>query len=221
MNLLLIILSLSFLKDKIILSTTGSDFLNDITLYMNELCSHNGIPQLTKNKTEVICECDKRYTNEPRESKKRYINNKHFIQCSYERKRRFLCFFLSAIAPIGMDYLYLGHIGIFILILFIFCFNAVLIVFSIVLNYRLEKKEEEEKRQKKLKKANYKFELKNITKINKTCVKAINIFSNLFMLAQAIFWIVNSILESLGIIRDINHVETENDLYYLFEPAEK
>ena len=41
------------------------------------------------------------------------------------------------------------------------------------------------------------------------------------MLAQAIFWIVNSILESLGIIRDINHVETENDLYYLFEPAEK
>ena len=220
MNIFFVALSLLFLKDKLILTMTGKDFLNDITLYTNELCSHNGIPQLNAEKTEVICECDNKYTNEPRESHKKYINN-HFIQCSYERKKRFFCFFLSAIAPLGMDYLYLGHIGIFFVILFYFCFNMILIVFSIVLNYRLEKKEEEEKLQKKLKKANYKFEFKNITTINKTCVKAMSYVSNFAILLLVLFWIINTVLEGLGLIRDKNHVITENDMYYLFQIAEK
>ena len=93
MNLLLIILSLSFLKDKIILSTTGSDFLNDITLYMNELCSHNGIPQLTKNKTEVICECDKDIQMSQEKAKKDILIINILFNVLMKEKEDFYAFF--------------------------------------------------------------------------------------------------------------------------------
>ena len=220
MNIFFLMLSFFLFTFRATISLPADDFLNDITLYINELCSHNGIPILDKENNSVTCQCEDKYTDEPRENLKKYING-HFIHCSYERKRRFLTFFLAALCPMGLDYFYLEHYGFFALFFFLFILNIAIIIISIGLNYKLEKKEEEEKRKKKDKKENFKIELKNITKINKGCVRFINIISKVLLGFLIIFWIFNTIFQGLGFIPDKNKVFTENDMGYLFQVAEK
>ena len=215
MQLYLLLFISLFLKIKIIKSISAKEYLEDTSLYMNEICSNNGIPKIDKETNTIICECEEKYANEPREEHKKYINN-HFVQCSYEKKRRFLTFFLSAICPLGLDFFYLGHYGFFALILFIFLLTTSFYIFSFILNYKIQKKIEEEKRTKKIKKSKD----KKITEINSTCVKTINIISNILIAFVVFYWIIISIIQALGFIKDSNYIPTENDMNYLFELPE-
>ena len=212
--LLLFIIHL-FFKIKIIKSISAKEYLEDISLYWNEICSNNGVPKLDKETNTIICECEEKYANEPREEYKKYINN-HFVQCSYEKKRRFLTFFLSAICPLGLDFFYLGHYAYFAIILFLFLLTISFYIFSFILNYKIQKKTEEEKRTKKIKKSN----TKSITEINSTCVKTISIISNILIAIVVFYWIMISVVHALGIIKDKYYIPTENDMNYLFELPE-
>ena len=215
MELYLLLFIPLFLKIKIIKSISAKEYLEDTSLYMNEICSNNGIPKMDKETNTIICECEEKYADEPRKDYKKYINN-HFVQCSYEKKRRFLTFFLSAICPLGLDFFYLGHYGFFALILFIFLLTTSFYIFYFILNYKIQKKIEEEKRKKKIKKSKD----KKITEINSTCVKTINIISNILIAFVVFYWIIISIIQALGFIKDSNDIPTENDMNYLFELPE-
>ena len=203
-------------KLELIKLSTIDEFLNDINMYMNEICSHNGVPKVDKKTNKVICTCEEKYANEPREQYKKYINGQ-FVQCSYRRKRRFFTFFLAGICPFGMDYFYLGHYWPFFLIL-IYCliiltFNIV----TIILNYKINKKNEEIKRQNKLKKINKKFNIQNIAEINDRCVNLFTKATRVLTYILIIFWMNNFIIQGLGYIKDSYGIETENDMGYIFE----
>jgi len=215
----IILFIFSILKIGLIKTISANEFLQDISLYYNEICSHNGSPKLDKDTNEVICTCDEKYTNEPREKYKKYINGK-LIQCSYEKKRRFLSFFLAGICPLGLDYFYLGHYYIFIIIFIIAIIIFILNIISFILNYKINKKNEEIKRQQKLKKANKKFIISNITEINDKCVNSFSKATNVLTVLLLIYWIVNFIMQGIGHISDVNNVPTENDMGYLFESPE-
>ena len=194
------------------------DIIN-IKYYKNQICSYNGLPSITEN-NKVICECEPEYANEPIEKKKIFIQNQ-FIQCSYRRKKRFKAFFLAAITPFGLDYYYLGHILFFVLAAAI---NITIIVFnfiSMVLNYQLEKKNEEAKRQLKLRKSTNKFDITNLAELNDRCVKNFNLAAKILIIFTALFWLGNAIIQLLGIIKDNNGVETENDMNYFFQTADR
>ena len=49
--------------------------ITDIKYYMNQICSYNGIPTIINSNNTVICSCEDKYVNEPRESEKKYVNN--------------------------------------------------------------------------------------------------------------------------------------------------
>ena len=203
----------------LIKSISVNEFFEENSLYYNEICSHNGYPTLDKETNKIICTCEEKYANEPREKYKKYINGQ-FIQCSYEKKRRFLAFFLAGICPLGLDYFYLGHYYIFIAI---FVFAIIILIFNIIsfiLNYKINKKNEEIKRQQKLKKANKKFIISNITEINDKCVNSFSKATNVLTVLLLIYWIVNFIMQGIGHISDVNNVPTENDMGYLFESPE-
>ena len=213
------ILIISTLNLVLIETMIGKEFLEDTPSYINEICSHNGIPKIDKETKEIICTCEEKYANEPREKYKKYING-HFIQCSYEKKRRFLTFFLAAICPLGLDYFYLGH---YLLFSIIFILSIIIVAFNIVsfvLNYKINKKNEEIKRQNKLKKANKKFNFQIITEINDRCVNIFTKVTNVLTLFLIIFWIYNFIIQGLGRNLDINDVPTENDMGYIFQKPE-
>ena len=139
----------------------GKDFLENISFYYKEICSHNGVPKIDRQANKVTCECEPHYTNEPREKYKKYING-HFVQCSYERKRRFFAFFLAGVSPFGFDYLYLGHFHIFLVIFFLCVLIISFNIISFVLNYKINKRNEEAKRQINSKNVKKVFNIRNI-----------------------------------------------------------
>ena len=141
---LIFIIILTFIKN----AFSSLENITNIKYYMNQICSYNGVPNIIDTNNTVICSCEDKYANEPRENEKKYIHNQ-FIQCTYRKKKRFTAFFLAAITPFGLDFFYLGYFIYFIIIAVI---NFTIIVFnfiSIVLNYQLEKKNEEAKRKLK------------------------------------------------------------------------
>ena len=145
-----------------------------------------------------------------------YING-YLVQCSYERKSRSKALFFAAVFPLGLDYLYLEHyfyfVLIFILCIVVICFNII----SLVLNYKVIKKNEEIKRQIKLKKNNNKFEISNITEINEKSVKVFSVITKVLTVFLIVYWIYNLFVQGFGFIMDKNYVELENDLWYLFQ----
>ena len=219
MAFIFILFLFSSLKIILINSITGKEFLEDTPSYIYELCSHNGIPKTDNETKHIICECEEKYANEPREKYKKYINGQ-FIQCSYEKKKRFLTFFLAAICPLGLDYFYLGHYLIFSII-FIFCLLIISFnIISLVLNYKINKKNEEIKRQNKLKKANRKLNFQIIAEINDSCVNIFTKVTNALTFILLIFWVFNCIFQGLGKVLDYNNVPTKNDIEYIFEKPE-
>ena len=98
----------------------------------------------------------------------------------------------------------------------IFIFNII----SFVLNYKINKKNEEIKRQQKLKKANKKFIISNITEINDKCVNTFSKVTKVLTILLLFFWIYNFIMQGIGYNLDINDIPTENDMGYLFERPE-
>ena len=210
------LLIFSNLNFALIKAMIGNDFLKDTQSIINEICSHNGIPKIDEETKQIICTCEEKYANEPREKYKKYVNG-HFIQCSYEKKRRFLTFFLAAICPLGLDYFYLGHYSIFSIVftlcILIIAFNII----SFVLNYKINKKNEEIKRQNKLKKANRKFNIQMIAEINDRCVNIFTKVTNALTFILLIFWAFNLIFQALGKVLDKNNIPTENDMGYIFQ----
>lgn len=215
-NFYILIILFTYLKK----SFSSLENITDIKYYMNQICSYNGIPTIIKSNNTVICLCEDKYVNEPRESEKKYINNQ-FIQCTYRKKKRFTTFFLAAITPFGLDFFYLGHYLYFIIIAIANFTIIVLNFISIVLNYQLEKKNEEEKRKMKLKKNTNKFDIRNLAELNDKCVKNFNLTSKILIFLMILFWYSNAILQGIGYLKDINGVPTENDMGYLFQTPER
>lgn len=213
---LIFIIILTFIKN----AFSSLENITNIKYYMNQICSYNGIPNIIDTNNTVICSCEDKYANEPRESEKKYIHNQ-FIQCTYRKKKRFTAFFLAAITPFGLDFLYLGYFIYFIIIAVI---NFTIIVFnfiSIVLNYQLEKKNEEAKRKLKLKKNTNKFDIRNLAELNDRCVKNFNLTSKILIIFLLLFWISNAFIQGMGFLNDINGVPTENDMGYLFQTPDR
>ena len=213
---LIFIIILTFIKN----AFSSLENITNIKYYMNQICSYNGIPNIIDTNNTVICSCEDKYANEPRESEKKYIHNQ-FIQCTYRKKKRFRAFFLAAITPFGLDFLYLGYFIYFIIIAVI---NFTIIVFnfiSIVLNYQLEKKNEEAKRKLKLKKNTNKFDIRNLAELNDRCVKNFNLTSKILIIFLLLFWISNAFIQGMGFLNDINGVPTENDMGYLFQTPDR
>ena len=186
---LIFIIILTFIKN----AFSSLENITNIKYYMNQICSYNGVPNIIDSNNTVICSCEDKYANEPRESEKKYIHNQ-FIQCTYRKKKRFTAFFLAAITPFGLDFFYLGYFIYFIIIAVI---NFTIIVFnfiSIVLNYQLEKKNEEAKRKLKLKKNTNKFDIRNLAELNDRCVKNFNLTSKILIIFLLLFWISNAFM---------------------------
>ena len=213
---LVFIIILTFIKN----AFSSLENITNIKYYMNQICSYNGVPNIIDSNNTVICSCEDKYANEPRESEKKYIHNQ-FIQCTYRKKKRFTAFFLAAITPFGFDFFYLGYFIYFIIIAVI---NFTIIVFnfiSIVLNYQLEKKNEEAKRKLKLKKNTNKFDIRNLAELNDRCVKNFNLTSKILIIFLLLFWISNAFIQGMGFLNDINGVPTENDMGYLFQTPDR
>ena len=202
-----------FIFIEIKLTIEKIDYFEYANTYQNELCSYNGIPSYDSKTNQVICECDEKHVNEPRVSERRYING-HLVQCSYEKKKRFYAFFLAAIFPIGLDFVYLGHVHLFLLSLALFIIVIACNIIQLILDYR-QNSQMEEKANQQNSKVKHKFMIRN-TEIN---FKRINIFGiNIIFI---IYYASHIIIQGFGYIKDSNNIETENDMGYLFSSPEK
>ena len=188
--------------------TEGKDFFEFANEYQNELCSFNGIPTYDPKTNQVLCECDESHVNEPRIKHRKYINE-HLVQCSYEKKRRFMALFLATIFPIGLDFLYLGHIHLFLLSLLLFITVLLVNIIQIILYYKNSNKKDENINHHK-----YKINIRN----TETILKRINMFGiNIVFL---IYYLSHIALQGFGLIKDSNNIETENDMVYFFSKPE-
>ena len=202
-----------FVFIKIKLTIEKIDYFEYANTYQNELCSYNGIPTYDSKTNQVICDCDEKHVNEPRVTHRKYING-HLVQCSYEKKKRFYAFFLAAIFPIGLDFIYLGHVYLFLLSLALFIIVIACNIIQLILDYR-QNSQMEEKANQQDSKVKHKFMIRN-TEIN---FKRINIFGiNIIFI---IYYASHIIIQALGYIKDSNNIETENDMGYLFSTPEK
>ena len=202
-----------FVFIKIKLTIEKIDYFEYANTYQNELCSYNGIPTYDSKTNQVICDCDEKHVNEPRVTHRKYING-HLVQCSYEKKKRFYAFFLAAIFPIGLDFVYLGHVYLFLLSLALFIIVIACNIIQLILDYR-QNSQMEEKANQQNSKVKHKFMIRN-TEIN---FKRINIFGiNIIFI---IYYASHIIIQALGYIKDSNNIETENDMGYLFSTPEK
>ena len=199
---------------KKIYSFSGKEILENVNLYINELCSYNGIPTINTTTNEVVCECKERYTNEPRKNKIKYING-HMIQCSYERKSRFYTVFLALCIPFGFDFLYIKRYLAFSISLFMSSITIVLVCKLFILSYRINLKTNETRIQIRLNKMTNKVHEKNNLEDNKS-YEILVILCKFFSISHILYIIVVLVLHLSGKITDGNNIETENDLTYLF-----
>ena len=216
MNKLILFIIYLIYRIKIINSFSAKEVFDNHLLYLNEICSNNGEPQYDEKTNSITCICEDKYATEPREKYRKYING-YLVQCSYERKSRSKALFFAAVFPLGLDYLYLEHYFYFVLIfslcILVICFNII----SLVLNYKVIKKNEEIKRQIKLKRNNNKFGISNITEINEKSVKVFSVITKVLTIILIVYWIYNLFVQGFGFVMDKNYVELENDLWYLFQ----
>ena len=216
MNKLIYIIIYSIYGINKISSFSAKEVFDNHLLYLNEISSNNGEPQYDEGNKNIACIWEDKYANEPREKYRIYING-YFVQCSYERKSRSKALFFAAVFPLGLDYLYLEHYFYFFLV-FILCIVVICCnIISLVLNYKVIKKNEEIKRQIKLKRNNNKFEISNISEINEKSVKIFSVINKVLTIILVVYWFYNLFVQGFGFVLDKNYVELENDLGYLFE----
>jgi hypothetical protein len=199
---------------KIIKPFSINNILDNPYNYRNEICSYNGIPTYNSTTNEVICECNEKYTNEPRKNKLQYING-HLIQCSYERKSRVFVFFLALCVPFGFDFLYLERYLIFSIFftVIIIMFFANIAIF--ILNFKINIKKTDTKIQKRFNKMTNCDQNDHINEDNKS-IKCLGLVAKLLAINHIIYMSIDLTLHVLGKIPDANHVQTENDFKYLF-----
>ena len=206
------------------------NYIESPFLYKNEICSYNGVPivNTTSEKEQIKCECYSSYVDEPRESHKKYIGN-YLVHCSYKRRKRFTTFFLACLIPMGFDFYYLGHYFYFAII-FSSCILIIITkIICFILSYNLKEMDEESKYQYN-NKSDINFNRNNL-RFNskkkkdkkeqlKKCLTIFSIISNSLIAIIIIYWIIDIVSHARGLIRDINKVETENDMNSLFSKEE-
>jgi len=191
------------------------DYLDTTYLYRNEICSYNGKPYYNSTSNEVTCECNEKFTNEPRKDKIKYING-HMVQCSYERKSRFFVIFLALCIPFGFDFLYLRRYFFFILILINFIAVFILNIIVFILNHKMNLKSRETTIQSRLKKFINNKEKEKKIKLDHKTINLLNIICKILTFFYFCYMLVGITLHFIGKIHDDNKVETENDLGYIF-----
>ena len=190
------------------------EFLNDTYNYRYELCSYNGIVTYNETTNTVSCDCGTKYTNEPSKEKYKYINA-HLIQCSYERKSRFMVLFIALCLPFGAEFLYLGRYKVFTVIFLLSISVLALNIIVFILNYEINMKSKETKIQTRINKIRKKENKLNINKDNK-CIKRLNVLSKILGIMYLLYIILDVIAHAGGFITDCYHVKTENDFGYMF-----
>jgi len=221
---LLIIFLTKTNQDKIVIDRA---YIENPILYKNEICSYNGEPKVNSNGT-IECECYSSFVDEPREDHKKYIGNQ-FIHCSYQRKKRFTTFFYACILPIGFDYLYLGHYFYFFMVFLFFLLTMVSHLVCFFLSYKLKEMYEETKYKYSERSDNFNRNnsmiYKSKKKIDKKeqlkkCTEVYRVINKILLVILVLYWIQDIIDQALGIIKDKNRVETENDMNSLFSREE-
>ena len=166
-------------------------FIESPKLIKNQLCSFNSITSV--NLESIKCQCHEGFV---RDNNIRKINN-YDVDCSYQLKSRLITFVLSLLAPIGLDYFYLEHIVIFVLIFIIVICGIVvnIILLNCVLKYD---------------------KLQSIGNVDKNFEKKYIKFKYVVIIIDFIFllfYIINAILQGTGVIKDKNGFSTISDFY--------
>ena len=200
-------------------------YVENPVLYKNEICSYNGSPKVVSNET-VECTCYSSYTDEPRENYKKYIGNQ-IVHCSYKRKKRFTTFFLAGLLPMGLDYFYLELYGYFCIVFLSFILYIISQIVCFILSYKVKEMYEESNNKytdktDSFSRNNIGFSYKKMDKKEKLkkCLDIYGIINKILGIIFIIYWIVDTILQARGIIKDRYGVETENDMDSLFSREE-
>ena len=186
-----------FLIFKKIIPFSINNLLDNPYNYRNELCSYNGIPTYNPSTNEVTCECDEKYTNEPRKNKLKYING-HLIQCSYERKSRVVVIFLALCIPFGFDFLYLERYIIFSIVFTVITIMFVSNIAIFILNYKINIKKTDTKIQRRFNKMSNRDQNENINEDNK-CIKCLGSIAKLLAMNHLIYMTIDLTLHLLDI----------------------
>ena len=219
--LLVFILFNKTMQEQVIID---KDYIENPILYKNEICSYNGSPKLISNDT-IQCTCYSSFTDEPRENYRKYIGNQ-LVQCSYKRKKRFTTFFLAGLIPMGFDYFYLELYWYFCIVFISFLLMVLSQIVCFILSYKLKEMYEDSKYKYTdksdsfsrnniglKKKSDKKGKLKKCLRVNEIVNKIVGI---LFI----IYWIVDTVIQARGMIKDRYGVETEDDMDSLFSREE-
>ena len=221
---LLIIFLTKSNQDQIVINRA---YVENPLLYKNEICSYNGEPKVNSDES-VECTCYSSFVDEPRENHKKYLGNQ-LIHCSYQRKKRFTTFFYASILPIGLDYLYLEQYFYFAIVFVSFLIIIINQIVYFFLSYKLKEMYDEAKYKynEKIDSFNrnnsmaYKSKKKRDKKEQlKKCLEVYKIINRILLIILIIYWIMDIITQSLGLIKDRNKVETENDMNILFSREE-
>ena len=164
-------------------------FISSPKLIKSQLCSFNGISKVNSN--SIICEC---FNGFVKDEKIRKINS-YPVNCSYFQKSRLITLSVAIIFPIGIDYFYLGHnfVGfvIFIWVIIILILNLWLLKWVLVYD-----------------------RLTSVGNVDIVFEKKYMKFKYIVLIIDAITFIayvINAILQGLGVIKDSNGFYTISD----------
>ena len=139
----------------------------------------------------IKCQCHEGFV---RDNNIRKINN-YDVDCSYQLKSRLITFVFSLIVPLGIDYFYLEYYSIFFIIF-------ITVICVIILNLWLLK-------------CVLKYDkLTSIGNVDKNFEKKYIKFKLAIIIIDFIFfgfYIINSILQGTGVIKDKNGFQTISD----------
>ena len=221
--LLLVIFFINTYENQIIINRT---YVENPSLYKNEICSYNGNPKISTNDS-IQCQCYSSFVDEPREDYKKYVGNQ-VVHCSYKRKKRFTTFFLAGLIPMGFDYFYLEYYLYFAIVFIGFLLMVISHIVCFLLSYKLKEMNEESKYKYNDKsdncnrnnlgfKSNKKLDKKE--KLKK-CIDVYIVINRIIAILFLIYWVVDIVLQAKGIIPDKNGIETEDDMDSLFSKEE-
>jgi len=219
--LLVFILFNKTMQEQVIID---KDYIENPILYKNEICSYNGSPKLISNDT-IQCTCYSSFTDEPRKNYRKYIGNQ-LVQCSYKRKKRFTTFFLAGLIPMGFDYFYLELYWYFCIVFISFLLMVLSQIVCFILSYKLKEMYEDSKykytdKSDSFSRNNIGLKKKSDKKEKlKKCLRVNEIVNKIVGILFIIYWIVDTVIQARGMIKDRYGVETEDDMDSLFSREE-
>jgi hypothetical protein len=223
-NFLLVFVLFNKAKQKQLI--INKKYIGSPVLYKNEICSYNGSPKIFSNNT-IECTCYSSYADEPREDYRKFVGDQ-MVKCSYKRKKRFTTFFLAGLIPMGLDYLYLELYGYFCIVFISFLLYVISQIVCFLLSYKVKKMFEDSKykyseKSDSLGRNNIGFnpskKLGKDEKLKKF-LEITQVINKIVGIVFIIYWIVDTILQAKGIIKDRYGIETENDMDSLFSREE-